>query len=857
MEPDRYHWRTRVFLGIGEYASRRPGFVFLVTALLVFIAVALGTSLRLETDILDLVPRGNAKVDAFKMSLREFGGIDYLMILIEPRAGRTADEFQEFVDHFAGELEGLNSVQSVEYRLGAQDSLLDLFKKYALLFIPPEQLPELKRRLSDEGIRAAVAEDRRILMSPSSTFLKDLVRQDPLGVGRFVLGRLLVGRQGLRLNPVDGYYMSEDSTAQLILVKPTRPAQDLAFTASLMEQVHRGEAAARAASREEGLDLRGLRVSYGGTYAITLEDSALIKSDLRNTAVFSLVGVILVYALGYRRLGAIMYTIIPLLVAQALTFALAALILGRLNSASSGFVAMLMGLGTDFTIVMYARYVEERQGGCNVPQALTRMMGEATLGVFTGAITSAATFYSMCTTEFLGLKELGLLIGSGMLFSLASILVLLPAMIQRHEGSRPDRRPGSRLHVQSFAAENLIPWAAGHRRTVLALTGILLVFLGISAWSVPFSDSVEDLRSPDNRGVMVTGKVGEKFGGNLSVMMAIIESPTIQDALNTMQDVEERVRPWVDRSALSGMDSLIHYLPPASVQEEIIAALRRGSETSAGPFALERIRNTLHRELDRQGFRAEAFDGYLPDLRSMLEVREPVGVDQLQGEEMETLLGRYLRRKDGGYRAAIYFYVDREKWRRSPPPGLAEKISGGDPSIVVTGANVVSEELRNIFKRDAVKAVIIGLIIVTILLALDLRSLSYAMLVNAQVIFGIVMMFGIMGLMGIGLNFVNSFTATMVLGFGVDYGIHMVHRLRSSRGRIDQGVMETGKAVTIAALTNGAGFGALTLSSYPAMKSVGVVAILGSAMCLLTALAFIPAVMARSGAEAPLTGGTE
>jgi len=53
-----------------------------------------------------------------------------------------------------------------------------------------------------------------------------------------------------------------------------------------------------------------------------------------------------------------------------------------------------MGLGTDFTIVMYARYVEERQRGANLAEATELMVGETGLGVFTGAITSAATFYA-------------------------------------------------------------------------------------------------------------------------------------------------------------------------------------------------------------------------------------------------------------------------------------------------------------------------------------------------------------------------------------------------------------------------------------------------------------------------------
>jgi predicted RND superfamily exporter protein len=507
---------------------------------------------------------------------------------------------------------------------------------------------------------------------------------------------------------------------------------------------------------------------------------------------------------------------------------------------------MLMGLGTDFTIIMYARFVEARRSGQDVTNSVRRMMAEASLGVFTGAITSAGTFYALCTTQFLGLKELGILIGSGMLFCLVAIFFLLPAMLQWNE-NRPLRRgrPPARMFVQSFGVERLIPLVARNRRLTLLVATALVLFLAHKGWNISFSDSVRNLRNPDNRGVVVSDKVAEKFGGSLNVMMAIIDASGVEEALGRMSALHERAEPYLEDGTISAVDSLIRYLPPAANQGRIIRALHEGSENPDGPFALARIEASLHAELDRQGFRPGALDGYLPDLRSMLAVEDPVGVEKLEGRNLGSLLGRYIKETENGYRAAVYIYLDRSKWRREAPPGLVEALGGEDSSVVVTGVNIVSRELRTIFTRDSWKAITIGLVLVTILLALDLRSFRLAMLANAQVLGGIIMMFGVMSLLDIQLNFVNSFTAIMVLGFGVDYGIHMIHRIRASGWIVDAGVLETGKAVTMAALTNIAGFGSLTLSSYPAMKSMGIVAIVGSVSCLLTSLSLVPAVLAR------------
>jgi len=68
-------------------------------------------------------------------------------------------------------------------------------------------------------------------------------------------------------------------------------------------------------------------------------------------------------------------------------------------------------------------------------------------------------------------------------------------------------------------------------------------------------------------------------------------------------------------------------------------------------------------------------------------------------------------------------------------------------------------------------------------------------------------------------------------------------------GVLDEGVIETGKGVALAAATNVAGFGALAFGNYPAMRSVGIVALIGSVTCLLTALTLVPALMARTAAS--------
>jgi predicted RND superfamily exporter protein len=112
---------------------------------------------------------------------------------------------------------------------------------------------------------------------------------------------------------------------------------------------------------------------------------------------------------------------------------------------------------------------------------------------------------------------------------------------------------------------------------------------------------------------------------------------------------------------------------------------------------------------------------------------------------------------------------------------------------------------------------------------------------------GILWMVGAMSAFGIQMNFINVFVTTMIIGIGVDYGVHVLHRYLEVRDLSDEeyerGMLETGKAVVAAALSTIVGFGSITFSHYPGLISTGKVAILGATCTSLIAITLLPTVL--------------
>ena len=837
-----------LFLRIEDLARRRYRLVFLVTAALCLLSLLLGRHLTLDGDVLNLVPRENRVINTFREALEDFGSLDYLLLLVEARKGQTVDELQEFADLLAARLQAVPDIQYVEHKIDTSGPFFSFFRTNQILFLPPARLDDLQARFTDPAIRAQVQENFRQLTGPSSFIVKQLLEEDPFQVSSLVFKEVLRSKGPLKVDLSSGYYLSKDGGSLLIIAKPVKPAQDTAFDKRLMVQVRRAVAEVsetfaagleeQAAGAGEG---RAPGVDYGGGYIIALDDSELIMQDMLRNGTLSFIVILALYYFCYRRFGAILYSSVPLMVGQILTLATAYIFLRHLNSATTGFTAMLMGLGTDFTIVMYARYVEERTRGRSLEEALRLMMGVSAFGVFTGAITSAGTFYAMCVTEYKGLRDFGFLVGTGILFCLVAILFLLPAMIAWNEGRVRRKDVARKLYLHSFGVERVMAWSTRHPAPVLAASALLTIGLGFYAWNVEFTSNVQDLRSPKNRGIMMQETIARKFEASFTPMMVLCRGKDLDGVMEKNREANRLLDRFVEDGTLRGYESIFNYLPPRQDQEQVIRALRAGRD---GAFDVPRIERTFRSALNDSGFRAGTYDPYLKALPAILRPERPLAVSDLEAAGLERFIGRYIREDEGGrYKSVTYLFPASPEAKRTAPRALVKALDHPSQGIEITGVNIASAELKRIFSRDAWRAVILGLILVTILLWMDFRSLWLTALAIIQLLVGVVWMLGCMRLLGIKMNFVNAFVTTMILGVGIDYGIHIIHRISQEGLSNFDGLMETGKAVVMAALTNVAGFGTIGLSNYPGLRSLGIVAAIGSVTCLVTALTTLPALL--------------
>src|SRR5690606_860816 len=120
---------------------------------------------------------------------------------------------------------------------------------------------------------------------------------------------------------------------------------------------------------------------------------------------------------------------IPLILSLAFTFGIAWLILGSLNTMTSVLFVILFGLGIDYGLHFYARYLERRSLGEDVLKALLFTYDSTGSAILTSAITTAVALFVLVFADFRGFSEFGFISGIGILLAFIAMMYILPAII--------------------------------------------------------------------------------------------------------------------------------------------------------------------------------------------------------------------------------------------------------------------------------------------------------------------------------------------------------------------------------------------------------------------------------------------
>jgi hypothetical protein len=181
-----------------------------------------------------------------------------------------------------------------------------------------------------------------------------------------------------------------------------------------------------------------------------------------------------------------------------------------------------------------------------------------------------------------------------------------------------------------------------------------------------------------------------------------------------------------------------------------------------------------------------------------------------------------------------------------------DKIAGPAFKSDVIGENLMVNQAAESLMVSQVKALGLLLVLIFVLMSIMFTSLKGGAIALVPSLIPIVLMFGIMGFLGIPLNPGTAMVAVIAVGIAIDGTIHLLARYQELcshtsdyKGAVDEAVKEVATPLIVSSLALSLGFGILLFSNFTVVAQFGALAAATMLISIFANLLITPIIMER------------
>lgn len=795
---------------------------------------------------------------------------DTLVVVIE---AATPDRASEAASQLTNALRGYPGIFTQVYRPYGGEFL----EQQALLYLEPDRLQALADRLAEvQPFLGSLSNDPSLygLFDMLVAALEAVQDGEALDLSPLLekIDEAMQARLAHRYYQlswqtlIQGDSQPAGQHKQLIVLRPRLDYTQLQPAARAIHRVR--ETAAALGLRPE----RGVTLRMTGEVALAHEELETASRGALFTGLLSLVLVAGVLTAGLRAWQLIAASILTLVTGLIFTAGFAALTLGKLNLISIAFAVLYIGLGIDYSIHWSLRHRELREQGLDAGTALMTTLRDIGGSLTICTVTTAIGFYAFIPTAFAGVSELGLIAGTGMIISLLLNLSLLPALLCL----MPDYTPKPRATEARLSLSRLLRPVTTQPRMVLWLSLGLTLLAASLLPRVGFDFNPLHLRDQNSESVVTFKQLLDDNEASPWVVTSLVDDAG--QARQQAQQLEQldavkrvvfldtfvprqqaqKLAILQDLALIMGTETAIARQPPAHSRRDTVDAMQQllsalGTVSDRDPAlkqAASRLKTGLRQYLDSlAALPPKAQDQQLAALQDSLLHSLPAQLDRLatalQAQPFDQRgLPAELRRRwvseRGQYRLEIF--PSRPLTNDADLRAFVTAVQSVAPKATDTA--VISLEASKVVSRAFIQALLTALAAITLLLLALLPEKRDVPLVLVPLLLSALFTCALSVLLHLPFNYANVIALPLLLGVGVDSGIHMVHRFRTALpANGDLLSSSTARAILFSALTTVCSFGSLAFSPHPGAASMGKMLTTGITSTLLCMLVVLPALL--------------
>ncbi|HEY2509814.1 MAG TPA: MMPL family transporter [Polyangiaceae bacterium] len=637
-----------------------------------------------------------------------------------------------------------------------------------------------------------------------------------------------------------GYYENKEGTELVVILRSPIPGGELSKTGPALQKIKDVIETVRT-SRPE---FNPIHASYAGDMPTGFIEYDAIRNDLLSVGASGIALVLSAVLLYFMRIRALLVMGVSIAVGLIWTFGLTDLVIGHLNVATGFLVSIVAGNGINVGILYQSRYFEERQRGAPTLEALHTSVLATWQPTVIAALAAAASYVSLLVTDFRAFRDFGFIAATGMILCWVVKTLMVPPLLLLLERGRPmdvrirsanEEKVGIVERIRSFGMGygRVFAWIVPKAPRLLFGAGVLLVCVGaVSVVRYIQRDPMEyDLHQTENdprhNGELdhVWHEVFEILGPGHEGMVVLTDTPA------EARELEKKLQSNWDAAPVNDKPfRAVHSLWDAVPDDQ-----------AAKIPILEDIGERLERARAR-GFINDADWAKVKDVIPPKDLR-PYGLNDLPEP-----LARPYAEKDGtrGEMVAIEWEPaessDLRYLLRYSASFRATTLASGKV-VRGSGRAVIFADILTAVMRDIPKSVGLSLALTLLTVAITFRRGGvHALTVLFALLVGVAGEVVFLYAANVKINFLNFAALPITFGIGVDYAVNVVQRYRADGSKdILAALRTTGGAVVLCSLTTMLAYLALIGSHNRAIRSLGIIAVVGEVSCLLAAVTVLPA----------------
>ena len=552
----------------------------------------------------------------------------------------------------------------------------------------------------------------------------------------------------------------------------------------------------------------------------------VMQQDTRRLFPIVLMIVVACLFFTFRRIKGVAAPLAVVILSLIITLGIQVLFNIPMNIVTTTLPVFILSIGVADGIHIFSEYRDNLEKGHDKIESVKLMLQHLTMPVIMTSVTTAVAFYAISLTKIVQLRHFGIFVAIGTivamffsLFFIPALLVLLPEKTGAKEKKISNFEKTYTSLLISFTRTMV---AKPKLITSIAVTILIIALFGTS--KVVVDNNTAEYFLKDSTIYKATQKLNSVASGS-SVINFLIQDNSGDD------------QPFKNPENLKAADDLVKFLQSRPVVGKALGLNDLIKRINYVMNNEDKKHNTIPgiQETNNQNSSAEN------KIAQLLLLYENGGGDVLTDltDDNYTRLNIRAVVKSNSSRKMVELTDEVKTFAKQIfPPNL---------SLDVSGLAHVAVDATHEIVNGQIISLLVSLVLVFFMLLFTFRTLSYAFIAMVPLIMTISINFGIMGFFHIPLDIGTAIISSIVIGIGVDYGIHYISRFRKNREKgmdftdaLTNTVSHSGKAIVSNAVTVGLGFVALLFSVLTPLIIMGLMITITMLVSAFTTLALIP-----------------